>query len=156
MNEFCNPTLHIFFSSIQVDEIAVYGLIETAQHISSMINQTVDFQEDTQRCHIAPVPKTQLTLPPLNWLTWPTTRSWSSNRWEVAADIKTGEQYSSTGSMNAQKHLATTATSRKTLIIFLKISTLLVAEAAINCSDLILEGFFFWDLLKEVKSQFTD
>ena len=51
--------------------------------------------------------------------------------WEVAADIQTGEQYSSTGSMNAQKHLATTATSRKSLIVFLKIPTLLEAEAAI-------------------------
>ena len=51
--------------------------------------------------------------------------------WEVAADIQTGEQYSSTGSMNALKHLATTATSRKSLIVFLKIPTLLEAEAAI-------------------------
>ena len=48
----------------------------------------------------------------------------------MAADIQTGEQFSSTGSMNAQKHLATTATSQKTLI-FLKIPTLLEAEAAI-------------------------
>ena len=71
----------------------------------------------------------QLTLPPLNWLTWPTIRP-SINRWEAAADIQTGEQYSSTRSMNAQKHLATTATSRKTLIAFLEIPTLLEAEAA--------------------------
>ena len=37
--------------------------------------------------------------------------------------------------MNAQKHLATTATSRETLIVFLKIPPLLEAEAAIalNC-----------------------
>ena len=70
----------------------------------------------------------QLTLPLLNRLTWITTRS-SNDRWEVAADIQTGEQYS--GSMNAQKHLATTATSRKTLIVFRKIPTLLKAEASI-------------------------
>ena len=70
------------------------------------------------------------TLPPLNRLTWLTTRS-SNDRWEMAADIQTGEQYSSTWSMNAQKHLATTATSRKTLIVFLKMPTLLEAEASI-------------------------
>ena len=74
--------------------------------------------------------RSQLTPPPLNWLTRPTTRS-SNDKWEVAADIQTGEQYSSTGSMNAQKHLATTATSRKTLIVFLKIPTLLETQAAI-------------------------
>ena len=59
-----------------------------------------------------------------------TTRS-SNDRWEVAADIQTGEQYSSTGSINAQKHLATTVTTRKTLIVFLKMPTLIEAEAAI-------------------------
>ena len=36
-------------------------------------------------CH-----RSHLTLPPLNWLTRPTTRS-SNNRWEVAADIQTGK-----------------------------------------------------------------
>ena len=50
--------------------------------------------------------RSQLTLPPLNRPTWLTTRS-SNDRWEVAADIQTGEQYSSTGSINAQKRLAT-------------------------------------------------
>ena len=74
--------------------------------------------------------RSQLTLPPLNRPTWLTTRS-SNDRWEVAADIQTGEQYSSTGSINAQKHLATTVTSRKTLIVFLKMPTLIEAEAAI-------------------------
>ena len=74
--------------------------------------------------------RSQLTLSPLNWLTLPTTLS-SNNRWEVAADIQTEEQYTSTPSMNAQKHLATTATSPRTLIVFLKIPTLLKAEAAI-------------------------
>ena len=74
--------------------------------------------------------RSQLTLPLLNRLTWPTT--WPSNeRWEVAADIQTGVQYSSTWIMNAQKHWAMTATSRKTLIVFLKIPTRLKAEAAI-------------------------
>ena len=73
--------------------------------------------------------RSQQTLPPLNRLTWPTTRS-TNDRWEVAADIQTGEQYSSTRSINAQKHLATTATSRKTLMFFLKIPTLIEAEAA--------------------------
>ena len=58
------------------------------------------------------------------------TRS-SNDRWEAAADIQTGEQYSSTGSINAQKHLATTVTSRITLIVFLKMPTLIEAEAAI-------------------------
>ena len=95
-----------------------------------VINQTVNLEEDTQRCHFAPVPKIALTLPPLNRPTWLTTRS-SNDRWEVAADIQTGEQYSSTGSINAQKHLATTVTSRKTLIVFLKMPTLIEAEAAI-------------------------
>ena len=74
--------------------------------------------------------RSQLTLPPLNRPTWLTTRS-SNDRWEVAADIQTGEQYSSTGSINAQKHLATIATSRKTLIVFLKMPTLIESEAAI-------------------------
>ena len=74
--------------------------------------------------------RSQLTLPPLNRPTWLTTRS-SNDRWEVAADIQTGEQYSSTGSINAQKHLATTVTSRKTLIVFLKMPTLIEGEAAI-------------------------
>ena len=74
--------------------------------------------------------RSQLTLPLLNRPTWLTTRS-SNDRWEVAADIQTGEQYSSTGSINAQKHLATTVTSRKTLIVFLKMPTLIEAEAAI-------------------------
>ena len=74
--------------------------------------------------------RSQLTLPPLNRLTWLTTRS-SNDRWEVAADIQTGEQYSSTGSKNAQKHLATIETSRKTLIVFLKMPTLIEAVAAI-------------------------
>ena len=73
---------------------------------------------------------TLMTLPPLNRPTWLTTRS-SNDRWEVAADIQTGEQYSSTGSINAQKHLAITVTSRKTLIVFLKMLTLIEAEAAI-------------------------
>ena len=50
--------------------------------------------------------RSQLTLPPLNRPTWLTTRS-SNDRWEVAADIQTEEQNSSTGSINAQKHLAT-------------------------------------------------
>ena len=49
----------------------------------------------------------------------------------MAADIQTREQYSSTGSINAQKHLATTVTSRKTFIVFLKMPTLIDAEAAI-------------------------
>ena len=71
-----------------------------------------------------------LTLPPLNRTTWLTTQS-INDRWEVAADIQTGEQYSSTGSINAQKHLATIATSRKTLIVFLKMPTLIEAVAAI-------------------------
>ena len=74
--------------------------------------------------------RSQLTLPLLNQPTWLTTRS-SNDRWEVAADIQTGEQYSSTGSINAQKHLANTVTSRKTLIVFLKMPTLIEAEAAI-------------------------
>ena len=39
--------------------------------------------------------RSQLTLPPLYRPTWLTTRS-SNDRWEVAADIQTGEQYSST------------------------------------------------------------
>ena len=53
----------------------------------------------------------------------------------MATDIQTGEQYSSTGSMNAQKHWAITATSRKTLIVLLKIPILLDGEGAIalNC-----------------------
>ena len=67
---------------------------------------------------------------PLNRPTWLTARS-SNDMWEVAADIQTGEQYSSTGRINAQKHLATTVTSRKTLIVFLKMPTLIEAEAAI-------------------------
>ena len=46
-------------------------------------------------------------------------------------DIQTEEQYSSTGSMNAQKHLTTIVTSLMTLIVFLKIVTLHEAEAAI-------------------------
>ena len=74
--------------------------------------------------------RSQLTLPPLNWPTWLTTRS-SNDREEVAVDIQTGEQYSSTGSINAQKHLATTVTSRKTLIVFLKMPTLIETDAAI-------------------------
>ena len=77
--------------------------------------------------------RSQLTLPPLNRNnrpTWLTTRS-SNDRWEVAADIQTGEQYACTGSMNAQKHLATTVASRKTLIVFLKMPTLIEAVAAI-------------------------
>ena len=82
--------------------------------------------------------RSQLTLPPLYWLTWSTTRS-SNDRCEVVADIQTGEQYSSTGSMNAQKLLATTATSRKTLIIFLKIPTPPWSRSS-YCSDLLLEG----------------
>ena len=65
-----------------------------------LINQTVNLEEDTQRCHFAPVPKIR-------------------------------EQHFSTGSINAQKHLATTVTSRKTLIVFLKMPTLIEAEAAI-------------------------
>ena len=60
---------------------------------------------------------------------------------EVAADIQTGEQYSSTGSMNVQKHLATIATSRKTLIVFLKLPTLLEAEAAIALTCLSKANF---------------
>ena len=52
----------------------------------------------------------------------------------MAADIQTGVQYSSTWIMNAQKHWAMTATSRKTLIVFLKIPTRLKAEAAIALS----------------------
>ena len=47
------------------------------------------------------------------------------------AAIQIGDQYSSTRSMNAQKYLATTATSRKTLIVFVKITTILEAEEAI-------------------------
>ena len=74
--------------------------------------------------------RSQQTFPPLKRLTWLTTRS-SNDRWEVAADIQTGEQYSSTGRINAQKHLATIAISRKTLIVFLKMPTLIEAEAAI-------------------------
>ena len=74
--------------------------------------------------------RSQLTLPLLNRPTWLTTQS-SNDRWEMAADIQTGEQYSSTGSINAQEHLATTVTSRKTLIVFLKMPTLIEAEAAI-------------------------
>ena len=74
--------------------------------------------------------RSQLTLLPLNRPTWLTTRS-SNDRWEVAADIQTGEQYSSTRGINAQKHLATTVTSWKTLIVFLKMPTLIEAEAAI-------------------------
>ena len=74
--------------------------------------------------------RSQLTLQQLNRLTWPKTRS-SNDRGEVAADIQTGEHYSSIGSMNAQMHLATTATSRKRLIVFRKIPTLLDAEAVI-------------------------
>ena len=95
-----------------------------------VINQTVNLEEDAQRCHAQRCQRSQLTLPPLNRPTWLTTRL-SNDRWEVAADIQTGEQYSSTGSINAQKHLATTATSRKTLIVFLKMPTLIEAEAAI-------------------------
>ena len=55
-----------------------------------------------------------------------------NNMSEVAPDIQTGKQYSSTGRMNAQKHLATTAASPKTLIVFLKIPILLEAEAPIS------------------------
>ena len=92
--------------------------------------------------------RSQLTLPPLNRPTWLTTRS-SNDRWEVAADIQTGEQYSSTGSINAQKHLATTVTSRKTLIVFLKMPTLIEAEAAIefgmqNTMNLICKIQWIW------------
>ena len=77
-----------------------------------VINQTVNLEEDTQRCHFAPVPK----------IAADTSTAESANlanntikqqQVEVAADIQTGEQYSSTGSINAQKHLATIATSRK-------------------------------------------
>ena len=49
---------------------------------------------------------------------------------EVAADIQTGEQYFSAGSINVQKHLATTETFLKTLIVFLKTAKLLEAKAA--------------------------
>ena len=91
--------------------------------------QAVNFEEDTQRCHLASFPKITADTPP-NWLTRPTTLS-SNNRWEVAADIQTFKQYSCIGSMNAQEHLATTAISQKTPIVFLKIPTLLEAEAVI-------------------------
>ena len=74
--------------------------------------------------------RSQLTLTPPNWLTQPTTLS-SNNRWEFAADIQTCKQYSCIGSTNAQKHLATTAISQKTPIVFLKMQTPLEAEAAI-------------------------
>ena len=65
----------------------------------------------------------QLKLPLLNWLTQTAAQS-SNNRCEVAADIQTEEQYSSTGSMNAQKHLETAEAYLKTLIVFLKLPTL--------------------------------
>ena len=83
--------------------------------------------------------RSQLTLPALNRLTWPTRPS--NDRWEVAGDIQTGEQNSSTGSMNAHKHLATTATSRKAQIVFLKIPTLLEAEAAIALTCFLKANF---------------
>ena len=95
-----------------------------------LTNQTVNFEEDTQRYHLGSMPRITATLPPPNWLTRSTTLS-SNNRWEVVAEIQTVEQYSSTGSMNAQKYLATTAISLKTLIVFLKMPTLLEEEAAI-------------------------
>ena len=81
--------------------------------------------------------RSRLTHPPLYWLTQPT--SWSSNnRWEVAVDIQTGEQYYSTGSMNAQKYLETTETSLKTFTVFLKTPTLLEAKAAIAKAGLVI------------------
>ena len=61
----------------------------------------------------------------------------------MAADIQTGEQCSSTGSMNAQKHLATTEASRKTLIVFLKIPILLEALVYAKGQVLVKCMFFY-------------
>ena len=80
--------------------------------------------------------RSQLTLPPLNRPTWLTTRS-SNDRWEVAADIQTGEQYSSTGSINAQKHLPTTVTSQNTHCLPQDVNP--HRGRGSTCSDLLLK-----------------
>ena len=88
----------------------------------------------------------------INWLTRPITRL-SNNRWEVAADSTPAQELcnstpaqelcNSTPAQElwTQKYLATTATSPKKTIVFLKIPTLLEAEAAIAVTCFSMANF---------------
>ena len=104
-------------------------------------NQTVNHtHSDTQRCHPASVPNiiadTSTEMP------LPTTRS-SNNRLEMIVDIQTGKQYSSTGSINAQKHLnleLSSDISENTHCLPKTKNTDPPRGRSSNCSDLLFKG----------------